>query len=305
MRLFHSPKVFYDCTTQYMTDMKVLARWIEIEIAFEATVKELGLWWAFALGLDAVSGTDPITHTSNLTTLKTLPVTTLRYGHNDGVDVGRIVKDAFVDQIRVRSRRGFDSTLQCEMTIVASGAVVDATGTTWPECYDGTEIALTDSRGLLTINGVDYITMVSEISAALNNNSPREALFAGGSVELNKVIRGTRRTYAFAAQIEGIDAPANALATLARAESGKGTSVTNTEWRAGTASSNQWSFKIPKGLLHFGDQPQDSLPENLGDLEVLNLVVDPQVSKPKAASEPCQSVSVIPAAEQAGAFLLT
>lgn len=295
-------KVFPDCTTQFMQTKRVLSRWAEMTIEFETSPHRLGGWSAFAAGSDAVSGTTTLTHAQNLILTRLLPVTTLRIGHNDGTDPGWIWKDVAVDSFVVTAEAGVDPSIRVTLGLVGSGDLVAAGSTTWPDCDDGSASTLFDGAGALTINAVDYLATLHAITLAFSNNIPRAAAFSGASVDVARWVRSRVRGYALSAQIEGIDAPGDALATLARANDGAGTIVTSTAWTFGTTG-DTWTCNIPSGYLAFAGQPQGYLPEALGEIAVLNLGVQARKAIGGGATQPVNFSAVVAAAIQATAYM--
>jgi hypothetical protein len=296
-------KVFYDCSDQYMRDERTLREWAEMEITVEATPQLAGGFAALLAGQDAVTGTDPLTHTENLISTRVLPVTTLRIGHNDGVDTGWLWKDVAVDSISWAASSGEDPTITMTIVLVGSGELTAASGTTWPDCYQDTPATLFDSAKELTIGGTDYIDTTHSVNVSVSNNIPRAAAFTGGSIYPQRWVRARRRDFSFTAQIEGIDGPDDALADLARANNSRGTDVATNTWVWG-ATGNSFACNIASGILRYGGTPQEYLSEALGEIAVLNMAVAPRKTSSSAA-QPYQFVAVVPAADQAVAYLTT
>lgn len=301
----HAEKLFRDCSTEFLQSKITLAKWGTIDLEFEATPQLAGGWAAFAMGQDSSSGTDPLTHQENMITGRDLPVTTLRIGFNDGVDVGWIVKDVAVNSISFSARAGFDSTISCAVSLITGDWTAGAS-TSWAACYSTVPSTLFSAAGSLVINGTDYWTAPSTfrgVSCALSNNIPIEAGFAGGSISPTRWVRAGVRGYTFAVQLDGSDTSANALATLCRANNLAGTSVANTLWKFGT-SGNTFAVNIPAGILSYAGTPQGFLPESQGETGVLNLQVQGIKESAGGATEPLNFTAVIPTSEQAAAYLV-
>lgn len=296
-------KFFTDCTTQYLQTKRTLARWVSFEIEFETTPHIAAGWWAFACGQDSSSGTNPLTHQMNLISGRSLPVTTLRMGFDDGVDVGWLIKDVAVNSIRISATSGFDSTVKVALGLIGSGNFTAATGTTWAACYSTAPATLFDAGGVFTVNAVGYLTSLHSVSVEYSNNINPEAMFVAGDDDVSRVIRSRVRTYNFQFQLEGADTSADALATLARANTGAGTIVTSTLWTFGT-SNNLFTFNIPSGYLSYQGTPQGFLGDNQGEVAVLNLQVQARKIT-SGATEPCNVTAVLDTTQQSVAFLTT
>lgn len=309
-RAYFSRKEFMDCSNQFLESQRVLSRYVEVTFEFDTDVKMASLWSAFAIGSDGATGTNPITHQMNMLVGRQLPVTTLRIGHDDGVDVGWIISNVAVDSISFSGASGDDSTLRCAVTCVGSGALVAGASASWAPCYANSIVTLFDPAKSLVIDTVDYFAGsigVHGTRFTYSNNIPRAAAFVGGQQDVVRWLRGRVRGYEFSAQIEGIDAPANALATKCRLNDGAGKQVTDTLWRFGTATAtDSYSCKIPNGYLSFAEQPQDYLGADLGEIAVLNVVV--KATKPAGSvlvTEPFNVTALLASSVQSQAFLLT
>lgn len=296
-------KLFQDCSTQFLSTKRVTSRWAELTLEFEATPQLLGGFFALGHGQDSSSGTDPLTHQENLIAGRVLPVTTLRIGHADGTDTGFVWKDVTVDSITLEADAGLDSTIRATVTLVGSGNLATGASTSWADCYTTTPTTLFDAGGAFSLNSTSYLSTLHRVRFSFSNNIPRASAFTAGSLDVQQWVRSRVRDYSFSFMLQGIDAPGNALATLARANSGAGTVVANTVWTFGT-SGNTFSCNIPTGYVAFNGKPQDYLSEALGEMAVLNLKVDARKIT-SAATEPYNVTAIIPTSEQAVAYLTT
>jgi hypothetical protein len=299
LRIVKGTQRFLDCTNQWLDSLRTTTLLAQFSLTVDVTPQILAWLLSFAFGNAAVSGTDPKTHTLTVLTpsQRELPYTTFRLVYEDGTDVGRKFHTVVLNSIRLSGQRGPGGLLTADCDFLASADYVNGSSSTVAACYSGVPMLFSDCDFL--VNSVSKKSLLEIFECAYSNNILQQSDPFVNSVHVQRFRRSAQRPYSMRAALDGVPNASNADYVAAVNSNREGT-IYPVSFIAG-AVGNRVTIALPSAYW----STQDDEVANVGEAQETAVQYDVEGRVVAGnANSPIGAVAVLPAADQATAFLV-
>jgi hypothetical protein len=294
-RVVRTERRLMNCQNSALQRKKTTTARGELGLRYYGAPQVIAAFLAYIFGTDTPTGTDPITHAITRATSREMRLFSLRVGADDGADPGKILFNCSVASMAIRASAGPDAMVECDMTIVHHPVGDDASGTTWPACFDEDPSLLSD--GDLVVGGVSKKALLQGFQYLIDPQIAMSTDPYVNSIYPQRWRRAKETLHQLTYQLSGFEDDTDWDNGVANDFVGTSTSVVLSIGAAG----NRVSVTFPVAYVGLAGNQIGAFGE-LGET-TLNAVVDPRDIDGDANAVAVVS-AVIPAADQAAAFLV-